>query len=493
MTTPQNRPMRRQADGARTQGTRVTLRAANENAGNDVNDDVNKVKDNVNAKVKVGVNPKGAADAAADGADGGEARAMKWHGQDVRWMLSLFGTAIGAGVLFLPIDVGGTGVIGLLLMLAMAYPLAYFAHRAMCRFVLSARDPDDDITDVVEQHFGFGPGMAFTVVYFVEVLVILLMYSVSIVNTAESFIVNQLHMHAPPRALLSLLLVGALILIVSCGTGVVTRVMSWLTWPVLAVLVAFALYLVPHWNASMLTSVPRNASGGLDAGSLALGLWLLVPVIVLTFDHSAIVSSFSVNVRRRYGRFADRKVGAILKAGEPLMVTVVLFFVISGDLALTPADLARAKAQNVSILSYLANVLDTPAISWIASITAFICIFKAFLGHYLGVEEGFGGVIRKVAHIRHRVIERRVLRPVVNVVMFLACWMVAWANPSVISMIETMAGPLIAFILLLLPMYGIHRIPALKKYAGRASNVFITLVGLVAVSAIFYNIAALFV
>ncbi|WEV65424.1 hypothetical protein [Bifidobacterium sp. ESL0764] len=418
--------------------------------------------------------------------------ALKWHGQDVRWMLSLFGTAIGAGVLFLPIDAGGAGVIGIVLMLLVAYPLAYFAHRAMCRFVLSARNPDDDITDVVEQHFGFGFGMVFTIIYFVEVLVILLMYSVSITNTAESFIVNQLHMQTPPRWLLSLVLVAVLIAIMVCGTRTVTRVMSWLTWPVIAVLVIFALYLIPRWNPSMLTSIPRNAAGGFDFGALLLSLWLLVPVIVLTFDHSAIVSSFSVNVRRRYGKYSDDKIGRILKVGEPMMVTVVLFFVLSSDLALTPGDVARAKEQNVSILSYLANMLGTPAISWIASITAFVCIFKAFLGHYLGVEEGLGGIIRKVAHTKGVVVERKKLNVLVSVLMFLACWFVAWANPSAIGMIETMAGPLIAFILLLLPMYGVHKVPALKEYAHKISNVFIVVVGVVAVSAIFYNIVGLF-
>ncbi|WEV67877.1 hypothetical protein OZX72_02490 [Bifidobacterium sp. ESL0769] len=419
--------------------------------------------------------------------------ARKWHGQDVRWMLSLFGTAIGAGVLFLPIDVGGVGTLGLVLTIIIALPLAYFAHRAMCRFVLSAKNPGDDITDVVEQHFGFGFGMVFTLIYFAQIFVLLMVYSISITNTAESFIVNQLHMHAPPRGLLSLILIAILIVIVTCGTTIVTRVMSWMTWPVIAVLVLFALYLIPRWNPSMLTSYPQSAGGGLDLGKLVLNLWLLIPVIVLTFDHSAIVSSFSVNVRLEYGaKYAERKAIKILKVGEPMMVAVVLFFVISSDLALDPASLAKAKVQNVSILSYLANILNSPVISWVAALTSFFCIFKAFLGHYLGVEEGLGGIIRKVAQTRHRVIKRGPLRVAVNVIMFFACWFIAWANPSVIGMLETMAGPLIAFVLMLLPMYAIHKVPVLQKYRGKASNVFIFVVGLIAVTAIFYNIVELF-
>ncbi|MDF7663487.1 aromatic amino acid transport family protein [Bifidobacterium sp. ESL0763] len=419
---------------------------------------------------------------------------MSWHGQDVRWMLSLFGTAIGAGVLFLPIDVGGVGTLGLLLTIVIALPLAYYSHRAMCRFVLSARNPGDDITDAVEQHFGFGFGMVFTLIYFAQTFVLLMVYSISITNTAESFIVNQLHMPAPSRGLLSLVLVGVLILIVTCGTTVVTRVMSWMTWPVIAVLALFGLYLIPRWNPAMLTSYPRGTGGGLDLGSLALNLWLLIPVIVLTFDHSAIVSSFTVNARLEYGaEYAERKIVKILGVGEPMMVAVVLFFVVSSDLALDPARLAMAKAENVSILSYLANVLNSPAISWVAALTSFFCIFKAFLGHYLGTEEGLGGIIRKVAETRHRVIPRKALRAAVNAIMFFACWLIAWANPSVIGMLETMAGPLIAFVLMLLPTYAIHRVPALRKYSGKASNVFVFVVGLVAVSAIVYNIVELFV
>src|SRR5699024_11447777 len=55
---------------------------------------------------------------------------------------------------------------------------------------------------------------------------------------------------------------------------------------------------------------------------------------------------------------------------------------------LTPADLAAAKEQNISILSYLANHFNAPVIAWMAPIIAIIAITKSFLGHYLGAREG---------------------------------------------------------------------------------------------------------
>ena len=42
---------------------------------------------------------------------------------------------------------------------------------------------------------------------------------------------------------------------------------------------------------------------------------------------------------------------------------VVMFFVWSSTLSLTPNDLKVAKEQNLSILSYLANELNSPVIT----------------------------------------------------------------------------------------------------------------------------------
>ena len=47
---------------------------------------------------------------------------------------------------------------------------------------------------------------------------------------------------------------------------------------------------------------------------------------------------------------------------------------------------------------------------------------------------------------------------------------------------------MIAAILYLMPMYAIHKVPALARYRGQLSNVFVTLMGIVAISAIFYGI-----
>lgn len=88
-----------------------------------------------------------------------------------------------------------------------------------------------------------------------------------------------------------------------------------------------------------------------------------------------------------------------------MMVLTVMFFVFSCVLSLSPADLAEAKAQNISILSYLANHFNTPVIAYMAPVIAFIAITKSFLGHYLGAREGFNGMVIKSLRGKGKTIE----------------------------------------------------------------------------------------
>ncbi len=154
----------------------------------------------------------------------------------------------------------------------------------------------------------------------------------------------------------------------------------------------------------------------------------------------------------------------------------------------SPADLAAAKEQNISILSYLANHFNAPVIAWMAPIIAIIAITKSFLGHYLGAREGFNGMVIKSLRGKGKSIEINKLNRITALFMLVTTWIVATLNPSILGMIETLGGPIIAMILFLMPMYAIQKVPAMRKYSGHISNVFVVVMGLIAISAIFYSL-----
>jgi len=410
--------------------------------------------------------------------------ASVWRKTDTMWMLGLYGTAIGAGVLFLPINAGIGGLIPLIIMAILAFPMTFFAHRGLCRFVLSGRQPGEDITEVVEEHFGVGAGKLITLLYFFAIYPILLVYSVAITNTVESFMTHQLHLQAPPRALLALILIVGLMTIVRFGKEIIVKTMSVLVYPFVLVLMVLALYLIPHWSSAIFDNVSMSGTGK----GLMMPLWLAIPVMVFSFNHSPIISAFAVAKREEYGDQAEPKCSRILARSHVMMVLTVMFFVFSCVLSLTPANLAEAKAQNISILSYLANHFDTPLMAWLAPVIAMVAITKSFLGHYLGAREGFNGTVNKMLRSRGKSIAEHKLNRFTALFMLVTTWIVATLDPSILGLIESLGGPIIAVLLFLMPMYAINKVPAMRKYSGKLSNVFVVLVGLVAISAVAYDL-----
>ncbi len=152
-------------------------------------------------------------------------------------------------------------------------------------------------------------------------------------------------------------------------------------------------------------------------------------------------------------------------------------------LSLSPQQLAEAKAQNLSILSYLANQYDTPIIARLSPIIAFVAITKSFLGHYIGAYESLRDLILEPPpHAVKTGI--RLVDAVIPVFMVLTCWFAAYKNPSILGIIECISGPTgrqFCCCCLCTPFINYRCLPR----RGKASNVFVTLIGLITVSAIF--------
>ncbi|BBM66858.1 serine transporter [Vibrio alfacsensis] len=398
-----------------------------------------------------------------------------WTKHDTHWLLSLFGTAVGAGILFLPINLGIGGFWPLVVMAILAYPMTYWAHRGLARFVLSSKIKNADFTDVVEEHFGAKAGRMISLLYFLSIFPILLIYGVGITNTVDSFMVNQAGIEPLPRALLSGVLVFSLISIMMAGEKVMLRAFAMMVYPLVAILAFLSLYLIPNWQAPVLDAP--------EWSSFASTMWLAIPVVIFSFSHAAAISSFSNVQRRHYGADADAKSELILRRTSVMLIAFVLLFVFSCVLALSPEQLAEAKAQNVSVLSYLANATENPFIATLGPLVAFVAITSSFLGHFLGARESLNGLISKHSSMPTVRIDK-----ISVVILFVSIWVAAIMNPSILGMMEALSGPVIAMILFIMPMLAVYKVKALHQYRGKVSTYFVMLTGVVAVSALIFSL-----
>ncbi|GAK86795.1 serine transporter [Vibrio ponticus] len=405
-----------------------------------------------------------------------EQSSSKFTYKDFTWCLSLFGTAVGAGVLFLPIKAGAGGFWPLVALALIAAPMTWFAHKSLARFVLSAKNPEADITDTVEEHFGKTGANLITFAYFFAIYPIVLIYGVGITNTVDSFLVNQMGMESIPRWLLS----GALILAMTAGVvfgkELMLKATSAMVYPLVFILLALSVFLIPDWNTSMIEVAP-------DFSTMPVVVWLAIPIIVFSFNHSPVISQFSKEQRMNFGDDAVKKTDAITGGAAMMLMGFVMFFVFSVVLSLSPEQLAMAQEQNISVLSYLANVHDNPIISYMGPVVAFAAITSSYFGHFLGAHEGLVGLIKSRSSTPVSKIEKGSL-----IFIVITTWIVAIVNPSILGMIETMGAPMIAAILFILPVFAMHKVPAMAKYKTSAPvQLFTVICGLAAITSVIYG------
>ena len=195
----------------------------------------------------------------------------------------------------------------LLLMALFAFPLTYLPHRAaqplravrlqprrpiftMWWWNTSACWPANHHHDVVSD----------------GVLPIVLVYSISITNALDSFLIHQFHVALPPHLAESGGSGGALNLVLLRGKdSSIVAAMGMLVFPLLVFLMGISLYLMPSWNTA--NFVHGLAATRFDTPGLWHSLWLAVPVMVFSFSHAPIISSFASTQKILYGDKAERR------------------------------------------------------------------------------------------------------------------------------------------------------------------------------------------
>ena len=397
------------------------------------------------------------------------------------WAISLFGTAVGAGILFLPINAGAGGVWPLIIATLIIGPMTFLAHRGLSRFVAASRNPGADITVVARNLFGETAGQVVTVLYFLAIFPIVLIYGIAITNTVDDLLVQQLGWGSPPRWLLSGVLIALMMLVMIRGQRLMLVVMQWLIYPLIAALLGVTLFLIPQWDLTFATETTESF------GDMAQALLLVIPVLIFAFNFSPAVSQYTLAMQRRFGDQADAHGKHVLRRTTILLVIFTMGFVWSTVLALGANGLQEAREANLPVLSYLAQVLDTPLIGYIGPAVAIAAIGSSFFGHYLGAAEGAAGIVRSVATAAGKKPSDRAVNIGVAIFIFLTTWGAAILDLGILDMIETLVGPVIAIVLYLLPMYAIHRFDVLKQYRGKASNIFVTVAGITAVACIIYR------
>ncbi|MBM7234156.1 amino acid permease [Enterobacter roggenkampii] len=403
-----------------------------------------------------------------------------WSKDETLWSFALYGTAVGAGTLFLPIQLGSAGAIVLFITALVAYPLTYWPHKALTQFILSSKTKGNEgITGAVSHYYGRKIGNLITTLYFIAFFVVVQIYAVAITNSLTEQLAKHLTVDTTVRVLVSLGVVLVLNLIFLMGRHITIKVMGFLVFPLIAYFLFVSLYLIGSWQPSLLTS-----QMAVDRHTLHQ-VWISIPVMVFAFSHTPIISTFAVDRREKFGDEAMAKCKKIMKVAYLIICLSVLFFVFSCLLSIPPSYIVAAKEEGVTILSALSMMPSSPAWLGISGIVvAIIAMSKSFLGTYFGVIEGATEIVKsslnQVGVKKSRAFNRAISIMGVSLITFAVCCI----NPNAISMIYAISGPLIAMILFIMPTLSTYLIPSLKQYRS-IGNLLMLIVGVLCVSVMF--------
>ncbi|MBP9608701.1 MAG: hypothetical protein KBE25_05050, partial [Laribacter sp.] len=262
----------------------------------------------------------------------------------------------------------------------------------------------------------------------------------------------------------------------------VVKVTSIMVYPLIAILFALSLYMIPYWNFSMFTAP-------FDGGLVAKNLLLTFPVLVFAMNFSPICSALGRNYREQ----ADNAEAAVAKTDRVvfwnslILLVFVMFFVFSIVLSQTPESMVAAKANNIDVLTMISLQAHEPWLKFLIPLVAFIAIVSSYFGHFIGTREGLDGMIYRVAtwsadsDAKARFNHKK-LRRYTTIGMIIGLWLLAVVNPPILKIIGAMSAPIIALYCYIMPVLLMKRVPRLAIYRTRwAALVFlfglVTIVG----------------
>lgn len=398
-------------------------------------------------------------------------------GSVMSWAVTLFGTAVGAGILFLPLDAGTFGFWPLVIASLFIGPLVYFSHRTYVRIVSGSPVLGMDVLQVVTALTGRKRGLATAVLYWLAIYPTVLIYGISITNTVDSFIQNQMGGPELSRWVLAPICVGVLTAAFALGQKITLALANFLVYPLIIALAGVSLYLIPRWDIASFMEYESDTP-------MWQSLLLILPVMVFSFSHMAALSQLAVDVQKRNDgnvEATEREVTKIEIIACSLLVVFTMFFVWSCALALGADGLDEAAEQNIPVLSYLANETGTPFMAWLSPLIAVCAISSSYFGHMLGTEEGTTYLLRVAAPEFAQRVNDSALRWIINIFVFATATLVAVLNPSIMDLISVVGGVFVAVLVYIVPSLLFRKATAFKEYARRPDTIIVALAGVVIV------------
>jgi len=384
------------------------------------------------------------------------------------WIMTLFGTAVGAGILFLPISAGLSGVIVILIVTLISIPTVYFAHKNI-GVMLAEAEANVDYTGAVNEFLGKKAGFLINIIFFITLFLLLIVYSSGLNNDIGQFMVDTgfTGNNLSHTIFLSLIILIILIFVIRIGENIMLRFMGAITFLLVVLLLAVSAYLIPHWDFSVLGKIYSPATSGDH-------FLLLLPIFVLSFSYYPAMSSMIMTFKEK-GMAKE----AVLSRSKKIVIlsmlllfVFIMFFVLSCILALSPEELEKAMNENLSVLTVLAERSQGSPIEYAGPMISQLALITSFVGTFLGARESAKELLKELREYslksKKGLFRLLAFDDLLLISFLLVIWVVTILHLPILDILGELVAPPIAFFLCILPIWITYRVKRLKKYRSAA-------------------------
>jgi len=390
------------------------------------------------------------------------------------WVLALFGTAVGAGILYLPLQAGVGSIWALLLLALLMLPLVYLSHRAFLS-VLMEGDGRMDYAAVVGRALGHGADWVIVSLYLLTFLAVLSSYAIGLNDNLGDYLHGQGWTSADwaRGPYLSAGILGAFAVLYLTGQAALLRLMSAVSALLIVALLGLSLYLVPFWDLSRFTA-PVTVAGLLD------DMLLVLPILSFSFLFFAAMPAMVMACRAvatDWPSGAEARLRRIVLLTSVVLLAFVLLFVVSSVLALSPAEFQRGIDANLNGLTLLSQKQGvSPVLAQIGTLLGLGALFTSFAGVFLAVRESARALIGRLAgrsagQAPPAWTEGLLLAAVLGV-----CWLITIFNPPIVGAFGVLISPLVGIFIFILPALVLARLRGWRTLL-RPDLLFVLVVG----------------
>lgn len=397
-------------------------------------------------------------------------QATKFDSTDFGWVIMSIGMAIGAGIVFLPVQVGLMGMWVFLLSSVIGYPAMYLFQRLFINTL--AESPEcRDYPTVISGYLGKNWGVFLGILYFIMLVIWMFVYSTAITNDSASYLLT----FGVTDTLLSenpfygLILICILVALSSRGEQLLFKISTFMVLAKLLVVAALGVAMVGMWNLNNIGALPPF--GKLIKDAIITLPFTLTSILFLQTLSPMVISYRAKEVSQEVARYKALRAMNIAFA---ILFITVFFYAVSFTLAMGKEEALKAYEQNVSALAIAAQFFPGSWATYVGVALNIFAVMTAFFGVYLGFREATQGIIMNLLLRKFPAekINPNYVQKGIMIFSVLLAWSAIVLNAPVLSF-TSICSPIFGLVGCLIPAYLVYKVPALFKYKGLALNIII--------------------